>query len=209
MNLNNDIAASSRRQRARPAVRAAPPASSRPFPQPDPSTIAFIGHPPCVEFLPAGFKILDDNESLFRVLVSKDGIELNPSHIGFGNIRLVTEGAFVCRGFRSCLRVWQRMMPKSEEAPAIGSWAHRTWGRTRDPLQWLWKLPAWLVVLNRATENRVARSWHAGDGPGSRNVGCARSLSGARATGSGAGTRRAIGSATSVRCCERSRANGK
>jgi hypothetical protein len=32
----------------------------------------------------------------------------------------VTEGALVCWGFRSRLRIWQRMMPKSEKAPAIG-----------------------------------------------------------------------------------------
>src|SRR5215467_15695453 len=61
-----------------------------------------------------------DIENLFGVFIPKDGIELNPSHIGFGNIRLVAGGAYGCGGFRSCLLVWQRMMPESEKAPAIG-----------------------------------------------------------------------------------------
>src|SRR5262249_21895005 len=58
--------------------------------------------------------------NLFGVFIAKDGIDLNPSHVGFRNIRLVTGGAYGCRVFRSCLRVWQRMMPESKKAPPIG-----------------------------------------------------------------------------------------
>ena len=72
-----------------------------------------------------------------------------------------------------------------------------------------WRVLLGVLVPGRATESKAARKWRAGDWPGSRSAGCARSLPEARAAGSDAGTHRATESATSVRCCERSRASGK
>src|SRR5215471_20496412 len=65
-------------------------------------------------------KISQAQSMLFGVFIAKDGVELNPSHVGCGDKLLVTEGAHGCGGFRSCLLIWQRMMSEREKAPTIG-----------------------------------------------------------------------------------------
>ena len=64
----------------------------------------------------------------------------------------------------------------------------------------------WLV-LRRVVESKAAGEWRGGGWQGSQSGGCGRSLWAAGATGSGAGTHRAIGSSTCVHCCERNRAS--
>jgi hypothetical protein len=52
-------------------------------------------------------------------LVTKQQIELDPGHVGGGDIGDVATCTFGHRPFRGGLLVWHRMMPKSEEAPAV------------------------------------------------------------------------------------------
>src|SRR5215467_5642474 len=55
----------------------------------------------------------------FWIFVTKQRIELHPSHVRFGDISLVTTGTFTCRGLFSGLRIGQRVMSESKEAPSI------------------------------------------------------------------------------------------
>src|SRR5258708_36975953 len=51
---------------------------------------------------------------------AKHWIELDPRHIGFGDIGDMASRTFGHRLFRGGLIVGQRVMPESEEAPAVG-----------------------------------------------------------------------------------------
>ncbi len=87
---------------------------------------------------------------------------------------------------------------------------HHTWDRAKEgSIRWQWMLLVLCAVAvpRRAVESKVAGAWHVADWPGSRSCECGRSLWEARATGSVAGTHRAIGSSTSVRYGQRNRAN--
>src|SRR5437879_4422009 len=54
------------------------------------------------------------------VFVSKQRIELDPSHVGFGDIGDMASCTLIHRRFPSGRLIWQWMMPEGEEAPAIG-----------------------------------------------------------------------------------------
>src|SRR4029077_16374042 len=58
--------------------------------------------------------------SLLWVFVSKYRIELNPGHVGFGDIGDMASRTFGHRRFRGGLRIRQWVMSKSEETPAVG-----------------------------------------------------------------------------------------
>src|SRR5258708_7376451 len=51
---------------------------------------------------------------------AKHGIELDPGHIGFGDVGPMAASTFARRGFFSGLGVWQGMMPEIKEPPAVG-----------------------------------------------------------------------------------------
>ncbi len=52
--------------------------------------------------------------------VANHWIELNPGHVGFGDIGEMASRTFGHRRFRGSRRIWQWMMPEGEEAPAVG-----------------------------------------------------------------------------------------
>src|SRR5580693_5646262 len=71
---------------------------------------------------PAGTKALSP---LLRVFVTQERIELNPCHVGLGDVCDMATGTFGNGRLRCRLGIRQWMMAESEEAPAI---------RIREPL---------------------------------------------------------------------------
>src|ERR1700747_2639847 len=63
--------------------------------------------------------------ALLRVFVTQERIELNPRHVGLGDVRDMAPGTFGNRRLRGGLGIRQWVMAEGEEAPAI---------RIREPL---------------------------------------------------------------------------
>jgi hypothetical protein len=51
---------------------------------------------------------------------AKHRIELDPGHIGFGDVGPMAASTFARRGFFSGLGVWHGMMPEIKEPPTVG-----------------------------------------------------------------------------------------
>src|SRR5580658_1348766 len=57
--------------------------------------------------------------ALFRVFVTQERIELNPRHVGLGNVCEVATRTIGDGGLRCRFGIWQFVMAESEESPAI------------------------------------------------------------------------------------------